>query len=60
MRLNDVEKKYLKVMAELGQGPYSTMDITEKLGVESKYSSEFCSIEAYQEGNDLQSRHMGC
>jgi len=34
-RLTDGEKKYLRAMAELGQGPYSTTDITEKLGVES-------------------------
>lgn len=34
-RLTDGEKKYLKAMAKLGQGPYRTTDITEKLGVES-------------------------
>ncbi len=34
-RLTDGEKKYLRAMAELGQGPYRTTDITEKLGVES-------------------------
>lgn len=34
-RLTDGEKRYLRAMAELVQGPYSTTDITEKLGVES-------------------------
>jgi len=34
-RLTDGEKKYLRAMAELGQGPYRTTGITEKLGVES-------------------------
>jgi len=34
-RLTDGEKKYLRAMAELGQGPYRTTDITQKLGVES-------------------------
>lgn len=34
-RLTDGEKKYLRAMAELGQGPYHTMDISGMLGVES-------------------------
>ncbi len=34
-RLTDGEKKYLRAMAEFGQGPYRTTGITEKLGVES-------------------------
>ncbi|NTW88360.1 MAG: hypothetical protein HGB26_04375 [Desulfobulbaceae bacterium] len=34
-RLTDGEKKYLRAMAELGQGPYHTTDISGMLGVES-------------------------
>ena len=34
-RLTDGEKKYLWAMAELGQGPYHTTDISGMLGVES-------------------------
>ncbi|NTU92289.1 MAG: ATP-binding protein [Chlorobiaceae bacterium] len=34
-RLTDGEKKYLRAMAQLGQGPYRTTDISVQLGVES-------------------------
>lgn len=34
-RLTDGEKKYLRAMAELGQGPYHTTEISGMLGVES-------------------------
>jgi len=34
-RLTDGEKRYLRAMAELGQGPYRTANISELLGVES-------------------------
>ena len=34
-RLTDREKRYLRAMAELGQGPYRTANISEQLGVES-------------------------
>lgn len=34
-RLTDGEKKYLRAMAQLGQGPYRTTDITVQLGVGS-------------------------
>jgi len=34
-RLTDGEKRYLRAMAELGQGPYRTATISAQLGVES-------------------------
>ncbi len=34
-RLTDGEKRYLRAMAELGQGPYRTANISGQLGVES-------------------------
>lgn len=34
-RLTDGEKKFLRAMAEIGQGPYRTTDIADLLGVES-------------------------
>ncbi len=34
-RLTDGEKRYLRAMAELGQGPYRTANISDLLGVES-------------------------